>query len=234
MKFYHKTHQRHFAEVKDWLLIEHRTESNSFHNKIDNIEHAYNLNQMSCLTFENQTIGFATWRTQDNIAFIDLFEINPSFRNRSLGRQFFEKLASFFVNRGIYVIELKFISDESEEFWTKVGFQRFKGNNFPSVTPTSLYKVIVESQPLISDAASDSYIEIWDNHNISVGESPFTTYDLNFENGSSGKLVLPIVTACHDDWVMRFTLVGTASSTLKIKHLNSIKYHPNFLIIESL
>ncbi|WP_400260902.1 GNAT family N-acetyltransferase [Sphingobacterium sp. SG20118] len=234
MKFHHKTHQRHFDEVKDWLLKEHRPGSNSFHNEIDNIEHSFNLKKMSCLTFENKTIGFATWRLQDRIAYIDLFEINPLFRNRSLGRQFFEKLASLFVNCGIYVIELKFISDESEAFWTKVGFRRFKGNNFPSVTPTSLYKVIVESQPLIGDATSDSCIEIWDNHYISAGESPFTTYDLNFENGSSGKLVLPIVTTCHYDWVMRFTLVGTTSSTLKIKHFDSTKYHPNFLIVESL
>lgn len=197
MKFHQKAHQRHLDEVKDWLLKEHTRESNSFYYQIDNIENSFNLNQMFCLPCENKTVGFATWRLQDRIAFIDLFQIYPKFRNRSLGRHFFEKLASFFINRGIYVIEFKFISDESEAFWTKIGFQRFKGNNFPSVTLTSLYKVIVESQPLIGVAAADSYIEIWDNHYISAGVSPLTTYDLNFENGSSGKLVLPIVTACH-------------------------------------
>ena len=221
-------------DVKNWLIESHRVSYDGLYYEIENIENSFNLDQMSCLSFENETVGFATWRLQGRIAFIDLFEIHPKFRNQGRARLFFEKLTSFFISCGIYVVDLKFISNDSEAFWKKMGFQRFKGNNFPSVTLTSLYKVIVESQPLIEVAAADSYIEIWDNHYISASVSPLTTYDLNFENGSSGKLVLPIVTACHYDWVMRLTLVGTASSTLKIKHLNSIKYHPNFLIIESL
>lgn len=232
-KFYIKTHGEQLNEVKDWLLKEHRPGSKGFHNNIHNIENSFNLNLMSCLTFENQTIGFATWRLQDRIAYIDIFKIHPAFNKRGFGKHLFEELTSSFISQGVYVIELKFISEESKAFWTKMGFQKFKGNDFPSVTDKHLYKVIVKSQPHIFGVLSNSYIEIWDNTCMSSNKPSLIAYDLKFENGSSEKLALPIVTPCNYDWTMRLNLDNYAK-VLKIKYFDFIKYHPNFLIIESI
>lgn len=233
VKFYIKAYREQLNEVKSWLSKKHSSNSNGFYNNIDNIENSFNLNEMSCLMFENQTIGFATWRLQERIAFIDIFEIHPTFNKRGFGKLLFKELTSYFISRGIYAIELRFISEESKAFWIKMGFQKFKGTDFPSVTDKHLYKVIVKSQSRIIGDSSNSYIEIWDNTCMSSNKPSLIAYDLMFENDSSEKLALPIVTPCNHDWTMSLNL-DNSPKILKIKHFDFIKYYPNFLIIESL
>lgn len=234
IEFHPKAHRNHFDEVMNWLLKEHDPRSNSFYNQIDNIEQSFRQEEMSCLVIENKTIGYVTWRFNNKIAYIDIFEIHPAYRNKRMGREFFSKLKSYFISCGIYVVELKYISEESQAFWKKLGFLEFAGNDFPSVTDKHLYKVIVESQPSTTESSNNSYLEIWDNNCMSDRKPIFKTFNLNFEYNGSSKLVLPIITPCHHDWTMRLTINGKPSNTLKIKYFNFIKYHPNFLILESL
>ncbi len=234
MKFHQRAFNRHFNEVMDWLIQSHELGYDSLYKDIDSIESSFDSKQMSCLTFQNKTVGFATWRLQDRVAFVELFEIHPEYRNKGLGKEFFSKLTSFFISRGIYVVQLRFISDESEAFWTKMGFLKFKGNDFPSVTEKHLYKVIIECQKPILETPSESYLEIWDNNCMSSNKPSLTAYNLVFKNNAPGELALPIVTPCHYDWAMRFTVNGNASTVLKTKYFDFIKYYPNFMIIESL
>lgn len=167
MEFYPTANSSHFDEIKTWLQKEHDPRINSFYNQIDNIEQSCMQDEMSCLTINNQTIAFVTWRFNKKIAYIDLFEIQPAYRNKGMGRELFSKLTSYFISSDIYVIELKYISDESKAFWKKMGFLKFKGNDFPSVTEKHLYKVIIECQKPILETPSESYLEIWDNNCMS-------------------------------------------------------------------
>lgn len=143
MEFHPKAHRNHFDEVRNWLLKEHNPRSNSFYNQIDNIEQSCMQGEMSCLMIDNMIIGFVTWRLNEKIAYIDLFEIHPAYRNKGMGKELFSELTSYFISRDIYVVELKYISEESQAFWKKLGFLDFEGNDFPYVTDKHLYKVIV-------------------------------------------------------------------------------------------
>jgi len=78
------------------------------------------------LKMKEKIIGFAyygTYLSEDGKCFISEFCILPKFRNKSLGKEYFNIIKKTEIERGAKFFKLNVSNERNKQFWEKLGFK---------------------------------------------------------------------------------------------------------------
>ncbi len=75
------------GEVEKWLITERQKTGDGFYCNWNIIKSSFENNELATISLNNKTIGFATWRlTSDKTARIEIAEVEPTNRNKGIGK----------------------------------------------------------------------------------------------------------------------------------------------------
>src|SRR5690348_10668850 len=106
--------------IEEWLIEERNDSGEGFYCNWSIIKNFYNRKELAVLIVDGKAVGFACWRkTSELTGQINIFEIQPEFRNSGMGTFFTNKLLEYFLETNTYVIDLQCVPENSESFWRK-------------------------------------------------------------------------------------------------------------------
>ena len=169
---------------------------------------------MITLSYQNYSIGFASFYEYDIHVEIGIFVIEPKHRGKGIGKIFYEKVAGYFKFKNHLALEIFCSPPESEAFWKKMGFIKYTDIVYFNNRLT-YYKPLIETQNVSIDEKHNNKLELWNCEPHQKNDLPPTwTWDLEANNNPT----LPIMQPCNNDWVLRWVKNG------KIKQENKVKY----------
>lgn len=175
--------------IKKWLIDEDKILNQGFYCNWNIIEYAFNRGELFTFSFEKEIIGFSVFSEVDKHLKIDIFEIEPSYRQQHLGRFFYTEIENYFKNKGFSAIQLFCSPRESEKFWRKLDFIQFPEVIF-SESDLTFYKPLIKTLSPNNKDNFDSVLELWNKEPYQVKEKdmPNWTWGVN----EKGELENPI------------------------------------------
>jgi len=221
------------AKIETWLKEERLATGEGFYVNWSTIKNAFAQGQMAVLEMSNEPVGFAVWRPNDKLTYLDIVEIHPSHRKKGLAGQLLAYFSDHFLTIGIMVIELQCEPPESELTWKKLGFIEF-ASSFNSWGHKRLYKILTDSHRPDTPGNSDESISLWDREPIYARDKPpVWQWKLSFIEGTR-KLMVPIVIACDKDWKLSWRKNNNEVVTKKAKYFQEDCMSGDFLVIETI
>ena len=215
-------------EIKEWLQDESISTNDGFYSNWNLIKIFFDKNYFATVSFQNQTIGFITWRlTSQLTANIYILEIKPEFRKSGFGKILVEKVLDLMIKEGVYAVDLQAKPTSSASFWKKLGFVEVPKNirhwNFAN---EYFYKILAPKTQSSKCLNEDERIELWE-------------CEPNFINQKSPNkqwlIKLPIIHPVEQDWRISWIKGGKTLIDTKVKHFgNGESYFAPFLIIRVL
>lgn len=216
-------------EIENWLKAELLTSNNGFYHNWNLIKKAYSDNKIVILKNEINVIGFLIWCDFNIYAEIDIFEIKPEFRQRGVGKYFFNEVSTFFKSHNFSAIKLFCEPEESEKFWIKMKFRKFPKIGY-SISELTYFKPLIEINEPAIEFDENNKLELWDLEPYQIKETkPKWTWSINTE------IFLPILNPCNSDWNIRWTKNGKLIRENKVKRFSNKEIEfGNFLFVEEL
>mgnify|MGYP000238790510 CR=1 FL=1 len=205
--------------IENWLLEEEQESNEGFYCNWNIIENAFHEKRFLTLTYNDEPIGFCAWSQGGIHVEIDILEIKPNFRNKGLGRKFFEKISNYFKQKGDLAITLFCSPRESENFWVKMGLIKFPQMR-QSDSRLYYYKTLIETLTCNKNIKTKNKIELWnvEPHKKDLNK-PIWTWNIELVDEN---LELPIIQPCNYEWNIRWTKNGEIIKEHKVKYfLNS-------------
>lgn len=214
-------------EIKIWLIEEDVNSNKGFYCNWKNIEDSFKNKQLFVLELEQTTIGFITWSIYENkYAEIHMMEIKASYRQKGLGKIFYEKTEDYFKSKELVAIELYCSPKESETFWLKRMYIKFPHIGY-SESELTYYKPLIETQKQNDQKGLNNKLELWDLEPYQIrNQEPKWTWELINK--------YPILQPCNYNWNLRLTKNGKIIQEDKVKRFDSNKEITigSFLFIE--
>lgn len=165
---------------------------------------------------------------------IDIFEIEPSYRQQHLGRFFYTEIENYFKDKGFSAIQLFCSPRESEKFWRKLDFIQFPEVIF-SESDLTFYKPLIKTLSPNNKGNFDSVLELWNKEPYQVKEKdmPNWTWGVN----EKGDLENPILFPCSYNWNLRWRRNDEIIREDKVKYFGrkgTEIYFSGYLYIEAL
>jgi predicted GNAT family acetyltransferase len=227
-------------EIEKWLIAEKKETGNGFYCNWNIIESSFYKNELVTISYNNKTIGFATWRlTTDKTARIEIAEVKPTHRKKGFGKKLTNQLLNFLKDKGACVVDLQCAPETSEPIWKRLGFVEFpdpsKNYNFNYDGDKKLYMILSEHLPTSSVQRADETIELWNDEPYTTDENTPPTYlwNIDFIDGTR-KLSKPIIHPAHYDWRLRWKINGKTIKDDKVKRFKTEIYFGDFIIIDEL
>jgi len=108
-------------EDKDWFF------SSEYRNALDALsKREIDTFYFVFLKMKDEVVGFAyygTYLSEDGKSFISEFCILPEYRNKGLGKVYFNIIKKTEIERGAKFFELNVSNDRNKRFWEKLGFE---------------------------------------------------------------------------------------------------------------
>lgn len=221
------------TEIKKWLIEEDIEFGKGFYCNWSTIEKAFGCKQLISINVNGLPIGFLVWSNREIYAEIDILEIKYDYRNKGIGKYFFENISNYFKEKGFLSIKLFCAPRESEKFWKKMNFLKYPNTGY-SLSDLTYYKPLVQIQEVTNYSHSKNKLELWnvEQHQIKKHE-PKWTWEVQSE---TNKLPLIIVQPCNPNWNLRWTKNGRVIREDKVKYFftNQEIDYSTFLIIKEL
>ncbi len=227
-------------EIEKWLIAERQKTGDGFYCNWNIIKSSFDKNELATISFNNNTIGFATWRLlTDKTARIEITEVKPTHRKKGIGKKLTTQLLNFLKNKGICVVDLQCSPDTSEPVWKRLGFAEFpdppENYNFNSDDNKKLYSILTEHLQTSSVQSADETIELWNDEPYTTNENTPPTYIWNLEFiDRTRKLSKPIIHPAHYEWRLRWRINGKTIKDDKVKRFNTEIDFGTFIIIDEL
>lgn len=182
-----------FLKVQKWI--------SDFKCNIKLVERSFNSDSAFVLTYENEIFGFATYYLNENIAKIDILEINKKLRKRGLGKKMVNKILEWFYINNIFAVYLECISNDSEKFWEKLHFKKMPFKITEGWAFESKYLILINHiNQSPKDSNSLNFIKIF--HEEIFGNKFDLCDDYSFwELGENNlKVNNPLIFPAKSDW----------------------------------
>lgn len=215
-------------EIKQWLIEENKSSNQGFFCNWNIIQNAFKEKRFCVCEVEGKAIGFISWTGYDFYVEIDIMEIHPTYRNKGIGRTFYNKVEDFFRSKDCKAIELFCAPVESENFWKKMNFIKFPNRGY-SEPELKYYKPLIDTNTLIK-VDTLNRIELWDVEPYQRNDhKPRWTWEIK-ENQK------PILQPCNSNWNLRLTINGEKIKEDKVKYFSPDREIQigSFLYIETL
>lgn len=223
--------KKDLKEIIDWLKEEYELNNEGFYCNRNIISNAQKTDNLIVFKIDNRCVGFLVWgKIYEFVIDIDIFVIHPDYREKGLGKTFYNYVREYFKNNSYKVFKLFCEPASSEGFWKKMGFYRLPKFKY-SQHELTYYNILV-------DTASSNYIEgadiieLWDVEPAWAEDNePKWTWYIETENN---KLILPIIHPCDCNWQIRWSRNGKVLKEEKVKYLTETYfecYFDKFLII---
>ena len=217
-----------------WLREEYEQIGEGFYCNKSIIEEALKREELIILKENDNVVGLAVWSEYEKKQVtIEIFVIQPRYRNQGLGTFFYKEISNYFKNNGNEVIKLFCSPESSKKFWKNNGFIKF-----PKIERSDerlwYYQTLINIASMEECNEKDK-IELW---NIEPDESYRKRSKWRwYVNINAGKLELPIIFPCNCNWKMRWSKNGKTIKEGKVKYFTKNEYelYKNpFLYIRSL
>ncbi len=202
-------------KIKEQLIQEHAPHKHSFYNNWNLVEDSLKNKNLLITLVNNEIAGFLSYQELGEKISINIVEIFPSFRNKGLGRKFIHFALTLFKEKENKVCSIFCSPENSEGFWSKIGFQLF---------PTSLNSNRINMYiPLVStlissrNNASNEVIELWEGEPYEVKNlEPEWIWNVDLLTDSRN-LSEPIIFPVDWNWQIRYSTDGKENYIGKIK-----------------
>lgn len=213
-------------EIIDWLKDEYELNGEGFYCNRKIISSAQKTGTLIVFKIDNRSVGFVVWsEINEFVIDIDIFVIHPDYRDKGLGKVFYNYVREHFKNDLYKVFKLFCEPARSEGFWKKMDFYKLPKFGY-SQHELTYFSILV-------DTASSNYIEGADIIELWDVEPKWIWY-VESENN---ELTLPIIHPCDCNWQIRWSRNGKVLKEEKVKYLtknNFEFYYDKFLIINDL
>jgi GNAT superfamily N-acetyltransferase len=216
-----------FNSIKDWLKNEYLITKSGFYCNIETIEKAFYDKELISFEINNKSIGFVIFTDNENFCLkIDIIEIHPEYRNKGIGKLFYDEIESYFTNKNFKVIELYCSPSESELFWIKMNFIKYPESKYKH--ELTYYKPLIKSDCIIENSEIINKIEVWDIEEYQIkDQKPKWIWDLNkFE-----QILIP----CNIKWRICLTINNKLIKDSSIKYFEKDEnriYFNSYLFIQ--
>lgn len=218
--------------IEKWLEEERRITGKGFYVNWTTIKNAFARDQMVVLEVDGKPLGFAVWRINGKLAYLDIFEIHPDYRKKGLGRRLLDGIVNHFLSIGVLIVELQCEPPESELTWRKLGFNEFDPS-FSSWGHKRLYKILIAPFMPGNTDSSDELMSLWDKEAIYVRDKPpVWQWNLTFKE-ETRQLIRPIIISCNKDWKLSLLKNGREVIAKKAKYFQEDCMSGDFLVIET-
>lgn len=217
-------------ELEKELKTEFETYNSGFYRHWDEIERAFNKNDIILFQSDSKIVGFVVVERDEIAVKIDLFQIIKPFQNKGLGGLFYKLVFDLLKREQYKVIHLHAVND-SQSFWVNHGFIKVENTGKWSIPEDTYFKTFVDTSIPNDNIDSSNKIEIWNSQLVRDDEKANWAFDAS-ENFK------PIIFPAHGDWQMKWTKNGIVKYCDGIKYLGrgkgfTIHYSP-FVYIEKL
>ena len=221
-------------EIIGWLKEEYELNGEGFYCNRNIISSSQKTGTLIVFKNDNDCVGFVVWsELKKFVISIDIFVIHPDYRNKCLGKIFYNYVREHFKNDSYKVFKLFCQPASSEGFWKKMFFSKLPKFGY-SEHELTYFSVLVNT-------ASSNYIEgadiieLWDVEPIwAEDKEPKWVWYIEPKNN---ELILPIIHPCDCNWQIRWSRNGNVLKEEKVKYIttkNFEYYFDKFLIISNL
>lgn len=216
--------------TEKWLLEEYTKTQKGFYPEWPFMKDP--VKKLIILTKGNECVGFLKWIDGENHIDICNFEIRPEYRNKGIGRIFFERISSYFRQKKFVAFKLYCAPKESEGFWREMGFIPLPDIGF-SQPELSFYKLLIDVKEPTDSPDKQNKLELWNSlFPYSGNGKPTWCWNMDLNN-----IEKPILMPCDPDWRCRWTKDGKIIHDYKVKKLKIKGFQINtisFLYIKKL
>lgn len=219
---------KQLAYVKQWLMEEYEKSQAGFYCNWSTIEKSYRNNEYTVFELEGESIGFVVWTNNGYYAEIDIMEMHPAYRNRGLGKVFYERMEGYFRSENFIAIKLFCAPEESEPFWQRMDFVQFPDRGYTE--PALMYYKTIVANNLATNFELRDKLELWNSEPITMQKGKSATWTWEIKENQ-----LPIVQPCNPNWNLRLTRDGKMVREEKVKYFfpqRNVNIDP-FLYIEA-
>ncbi|WP_034924806.1 GNAT family N-acetyltransferase [Gillisia sp. CAL575] len=225
--------EQNISEIENWLLEEYNNQKEGFITNWEMIPEAFKENRISIITENDKAIAFAVFRIYDEMAVIDIAEIEPIERGKGIARKFINETLDILKSKGVIVVKLFCSPEKSEGFWKKCGFQRFE---FPNNSQINMYKTLVEVLNPSKNSIKPNHdkLKLWDcEPHLTDRNEPKWIWELEYKNDNK-TLVKPIIYPAYYDWQIELESENKII-TDKVKYFPiDISHNGTFMIINKI
>lgn len=225
--------EQDIEQILAWLKRECDINGVGFYHNKDIIFDSFRRDNAIVLKHRGENIGLVTWSSYGILVNIDIFVINPSYRDKGYGKFFFQAISTYFREEGFKAIKLFCEPKSSEQFWRKMGLEKLPdvGRGEHELT---YYQVLVDTASVIPKRNADK-IELWDVQPYEVEErEPKWTWYIERQNE---EFLYPIIQPCNCNWNLRWSRNGKIIKEEKVKYFTGDEYElyiSGFLYIDEL
>ena len=228
------------GEIEKWLIAESKKTGDGFYCNWTIIKSSFHKNELIVISFNNKTVGFATWRlTSEKTARIEIAEIKPKFRKKGIGKKLITELLIFLNDKNICVVDLQCSPENSAPIWKRLGFLDFSGPpekyNFNPGDNKKLYTILTKHLQASTGQNIGETIELWDDEPYITDKNTLPKYvwNLEFIEGTR-KLSNPIIHPAHHKWRICWKVNGKTVKDDKINRFVTKIDFGTFIIIDEL
>ena len=217
MRIIYNPNIEQLADIKNFLVEEKKLNSEGFYCNWNIIEKSFNENRLFALDLKGEIIGFLSWTNYEKqYLAIDIMEVKPKYRNKGLGKIFYNKAEEYFIANNFIAIRLFCSPESSEMFWKKMRFTKFpeRGYTDPDL---SYYKPLIQIKVLSETNNLTDKIELWDLEPYQLkGQTAKWTWNIKDNK-------YPILIPCNSNWILILTKGGQLIKQDKVKYYDEKK-----------
>ncbi|WP_234111128.1 GNAT family N-acetyltransferase [Chryseobacterium sp. R2A-55] len=215
MQFLENPNIDHLQKIESWLIEESQKTNEGFYCNWQIIMKCFHDNQLLIYHSNQEPIAFACWDScGDSYADIDIFEVHPHFRNKGIGKEFYNKIEFFFKSKNYIAIKLFCSPIESETFWKKMNFIKFPKRGYAEPELTYYKPLIKVNNPTQDGSGLTDKLELWDLEPYEVtNQTPRWTWKISETEN-------PVLQPCNPNWKLRLTKNGKIIRDDKVKYFD--------------
>ncbi|WP_027375704.1 GNAT family N-acetyltransferase [Kaistella palustris] len=190
-------------QIKSW--------GSNLDSNFSTILQSLNSSDLIVAKYKNEIVSYFACSKKEVTIFISLAETKKEFQKKGIAGTILKTLITHFKSSHFKAFYLYCSPQESQYFWTKVGFKYFpKDSDHRKIF---MYKIFgeVKSPEVCNDVQFKDYIEIWDKEWPDKNETPKWICELEFKKGSN-ELLKPILFFGNCKWQIKVV----KNNTLKI------------------
>lgn len=224
-------------QIKEWLEEEYNALGTGFWVNWPIIKNRFSQKKLCCVISKGIVLGFCTYHIIDSIAYIEVMEVHPKYRQKGIGRYLVKSLIHYLRKLNVLIVELESNPIDSLSFWYSLDFKDLpketKMNEYEK-KQNLLYKVLVPSLE-VANPNKQIKVALW---NVDFHSQASTTIEASWVWGSDKEeLDIPIIYPANRNWKLMITNDDVILFCGQIRELN---YHfptyttSNYLIIKEL
>lgn len=181
-------------EIEKWLVFEDKHLLVEFYCNWNVIKDSFNKKRLFTFHYDENVIGFVTYREVEIHVEIDIFEIESNQRHKGLGHYFYTQIENYFKSLNFVSFKLFCAQRESEKFWRKQHFIQFPQVIY-SESDLTFYKPFIKIAIPNENLNDDNVLELWNREPYLVrpNNKPNWSWNINEDGSLESSIFFP----CH-------------------------------------